>query len=136
MLKELKINIATLICLAFIFRLLFLNVGVISSLCSNQHFGITNGATKSHFPSFIKNRRKSVDPVSNAVSMGYSPLEMLEEDSNNDDQFKLTPSLLISFFYTKVGCKTKNTVRDIKPINKNFSYKSSYRYIEYQVFRI
>lgn len=132
MLGRLKINTATLICLAFIFRLLFVNIGFIASSNTNQN----NNIIKRHFSTVIKKRRKSVDPINNSVSLGYSPLEILEEDSNNDDQFKLNPFFLIHVFYSKVECKIKNALKKITPFNKYFSYKSSYRYIEYQVFRI
>ena len=132
MLGRLKINTATVICLAFIFRLLFVNIGVISASNTNQN----NNIIKRHFSTVIKKRRKNVDPVNNSVIIGFSPLEIFEEDSDNDDQFKLTPFILIHFFYSQIECKIKDTLKKITPFNKYFSYKSSYRYIEYQVFRI
>jgi hypothetical protein len=132
MLGRLKINTAALICLAFIFRLLFVNVGVISSLKTNQN----NNIIKRHFSTVIKKRSKNVDPINNSTSSGYSPFGILEEDNDNDDQFKLNPFTLIHFFYSRIECKIKNTLKKITPFNKYFSYKSSYRYIEYQVFKI
>ena len=128
MLGRLKINTATLICLAFIFRLLFINIGIASSLNPSN--------LKRHFSTVIKKRGNNLDPLNNAVGIGYSPLEILEEDSNDDEQFKINPSLLSHVFYSKIECKIKNTLKKITPFNKYFSYKSSYRYIEYQVFRI
>jgi hypothetical protein len=130
MLIKLKINTATLICFAFIFRLLFVNIGVISASNAN------NSIIKRHFSSVIKKRRKNIDPINNSKNPGYLSVEILEEDSNDDDQFKLTPSILIHIFYSKIESKIKNTLKKITPFNKYFSYKSSYRYIEYQVFRI
>ena len=132
MLGKLKINIATLIYVSFIFRLLFVNIGSISSLTTTQN----NSFIKRHFSTVINKRRNNLDPINNSVRIGYSPLEILEEDSKNDDQFKLNPFLLIHVFYSKIECKIKNTLKKITPFNKYFSYKSSYRYIEYQVFRI
>jgi hypothetical protein len=132
MLGKLKIETATLICFAFIFRLLFVNVGVISSLNTNQN----NSIIKRHFSTIIKKRRKNVDPINNSVIIGYSSFGILEEDNDNDDQFKLNPFTLLHVFYSRIECKIKNTLKRITPFNKYFSYKSSYRYIEYQVFRI
>lgn len=132
MLGKLKINMAMLICVSFIFRLLFVNIGFISYLNPKQN----NNIIKPHFSTVIKKRRNNLEPVNNTYSAGYSPLEILEEDSNDNDQFKLTPSHLIHVFYYKIECKIKNILKKITPFNKYFSYKSSYRYIEYQVFRI
>jgi hypothetical protein len=132
MLRILKINTATLICFAFIFRLLFVNIGVVSSLNINQ----SNFNIKRPFSNIIKQRRKSIDPINNPVGIGFSPLEILEEGSDNDHQFKLNPYALTNFFYPKIECKLKNTLKLITPFNKYFCYKSSNRYIEYQVFRI
>lgn len=128
MLGRLKINTATLICLAFIFRLLFINISIGASL-NPSHI-------KRQFSIVTKKRIRNIDPVNNSVGIGYSPLEILEEDSNDDDEFKLNPSLIFHVFYSKIECKIKNTLKKITPFNKYFSYKSSYRYIEYQVFRI
>ena len=132
MLGILKINTATLICFAFIFRLLFVNIGIVSSLNTIQG----NHHLKTGYSNVLKQSGKSIEPLTKPVNFGFSPLEILEEDSDNDHHFKLNPYTLVHFFHPKIECKIKNTLKTITPFNKYFSYKSSYRYIEYQVFRI
>lgn len=132
MLQRLKINTAVLICTAFIFRLLFVNIGLASSINTGQN----NGTIKRHFSTVIKKRRKQFDPITNSVRFGYSAVEILEEDSNDENQFKLNPFLFVHVFYSVVENKIKDTLRKITSFNKYFSYNSSRRHLEYGVFRI
>jgi len=132
MLARLKINTATLICLAFIFRLLFVNIGIVSSLYISNN----NNTIKRLFSTVIKNRRKNVEPITNSKNYECSAAEILEENSNDESLFKLNPIALIPVFYYKIECKIINTLKKITPFNKYFSFKSSHRYIDYQVFRV
>lgn len=131
MLKALKINIAAFICLAFIFRLLFINIGIVSSLNTHQN----KASVKHHFSSATKSRRY-VDSASNPISMGYSSVAIVEEDFDDDEQFKLNSLSLPHVFYSNIETKIECTLKKITSFNKYFSFNSSHRYLEYQVFRI
>lgn len=132
MLRGIKINTAILICAAFVFRLLFVNVGLASSLNTNQN----KSNIKRHFSTIIKKRRKQFDPITNSKNNGYSSVEILEEDSNNEELFKLNPFPLLFLLCSKVEHKIKDVLKRITPFNKRFSFNSSDRLIEYRVFRI
>ena len=132
MLGRININTAALICAAFIFRLLFINVGIISSLSTSQN----TSNIKRHFSTVIKKRRKQFDPITSSNNVGYSTVEITEEDSNDEEQFKLNPSTLLFVFYSKIEHKIKDVLKKINPFNKHFSFNSSNRHLEYQVFRI
>ena len=132
MFKAIKINTAVLICTAFIFRLLFVNIGLISTLNNNQH----NGNIKRHFASIIKKRRKQFDPITSCKNFGYSTVEALEEDSNDEELFKSNFLPLLFLFYSKIENEINAILKKITSFNKHFSYSSSYRYVEYRVFRI
>jgi len=128
----LKINIAVLICATFIFRLLFVTIGCASSLNANQ----TNNPVKHHFSSVVKKSKKDFDPITSSKNYGYSNVEIFEEDSDDEEKFKLTPSPLLFPSYSKIENKLKDKLRKITPFNKYFSRNSSHRYVEYRVFRI
>lgn len=132
MLPSTKINTAVIICAAFIFRLLFVNIGLVSSLNTSQN----NSTIKRHFSTVIKKRRKNFDPITNSKNFGYSVVEILEEDSNDEEQFKLNPFLILFIFYSKIESKIQNVLKKITPFNKHFSFNSSNRHVEYRVFRI
>lgn len=131
MFRMLKINTTLLICSAFIFRILFVNIGLVSSLNTQQN----SNSVKKYFSTILK-KRKNFDSVYNSIGFGYSSAEILEECSDDDEQFKLSPFNLLIIFNSKVENKIKNVLKKITSFNKRFSFSSSERYIEYQVFRI
>ena len=131
MLGIFKINTATLICSAFIFRILFINIGVIYSLNIHQN----DTSVKKHFSSVTK-RRKHFEPCNSSDNAGYLSLAIVEEDSDNEDQFKLNSFFLLHVFYSKVESKIESALKKITSFNKHFFYSSSNRYLEYRVFRI
>ncbi len=123
-----KINIALFICFAFIFRLLFVNIGVTSSLNVKQN---QNNA-------FVKKQVSSTtnfEPLNNSSDLMYSSLDMLEEDSSDENQFKLSAFVLSYVFYFNEH-KIENVFKKLTSFNRYFSYNASYRYLEYRVFRI
>lgn len=132
LLGKIKINIAVLICTAFVFRLLFVNIGLVSSLNTSQN----KFTIKRHFSTVIKKRRKQLDPVTTCNSNGYSSVEILEENTNNEELFKLNAFPLLFLFYSKVEHKMKDVLKRITPFNKRYTFSSSNRYLEYRVFRI
>ena len=132
MLGRIKINTAVLICIAFVFRLLFVNIGLVSSLNTNH----SNSTIKRHFSTVIKKRRKQFDPITSSKNISYSTVELLEENSNDDELFRLNAFPLLFLFYSKIELKIKDVLKRITPFNKRFSFNSSNRHLEYRVFRI
>lgn len=78
MFATLKINTALLICSAFVFRLLFLNISSISSVNTRQ-----NTAFASKYFSSVQKRRKSIDVINHSNANQCSLNEICEEDLNN-----------------------------------------------------
>ena len=113
MFTRLKINTATLICTAFVFRLLFANIGIISSSNIRQNNGIINN----YFSSVMK-RKKNTNIASTQCSYENSAIEICEEDLNNKDNLsKTNPLILIrliySFFTNKVVYLKSNNFLDL-----------------------
>lgn len=129
---RLKFNTALIICAAFLFKLLFVNVGLFSSL-NNSH---ANTQVKRHFTGIIKKRRKQLDPADTAKTISYASVEILEEDTDNEELFKPATFPLLTSCLLGVENKIKDTLKRISSFNKRFSSQSSERYLEYQVFRI
>lgn len=78
MLKRLKINAAIFVCLAFIFRLLFVNF---SFLPEFKH----NGKNGSHHLSSAPKKRRLSDIDTKTEVKYYSPVEVFEESSDNEE---------------------------------------------------
>jgi hypothetical protein len=131
MFKPLKINTAIIICFAFIFRLLFVNIGLISSLDTQQSKSII----KAHFSSTIKKRRQ-IQSSNNLVNSGYSAVEICEENADEVIQIKSNPFLLLQFLFSFFSSKINDQVERITQFYNYLSYKSSHRYLAFQVFRI
>jgi hypothetical protein len=131
MFASFKINTAVIICTAFIFRLLFVNIGIISSLNTQQNHGII----KNHFSSAIKKRR-NIESSTNSGSASYVVTEICEEDTDDEKAAKPNPFLFIQVLYSFLSDKINNTLEKIAPFYNYLSYKSSHRYLAFQVFRI
>jgi hypothetical protein len=99
--RGLKINTSIVICATFVFRLLFVNIGLISSLNSHQN----NATIKSHFSSVLK--RRKIDTIDVSSSKEKSVIEICEEDlDDDDDQTKTNPFFFIQFLYSFLADKT------------------------------
>jgi hypothetical protein len=131
MLTSLKINSALFICSAFIFRLLFVNVGAISSL-NTKH---TGKPAKSQVTNTLK-RRKPCEASGKTENGGRPMLEICESDSDDNDKFKVKPSLLITLFYFFVTNKVSYSIQKIIPSGEFLSDALPQRYLLFQVFRI
>lgn len=96
MFSKLKISTAILIGFAFVFRILFANIGLFSTLSNSQ----TGSVVKSHFSTVIKKRRGPESYVrANAVKLPV--FEACEEDADEEEDFiKAGTPLLIIFFST------------------------------------
>ena len=81
MFKYLKTNIALLICLVFISRLLFINISLLSVSGTQQ----ANGMLAKYFSSTQK-RKHSTEIVVRDNAIDYSDVEVCEEDSDDDEK--------------------------------------------------
>src|ERR1700757_2027569 len=98
MVKNLKISIALLLGTVFVFRVLFVNIGIISSLNVQQ-----NGSfVKAYFSTTMKKRRH-VEVLNKSRSCEYSMAEVYEENPDNDDQLKSNSFFLIQVLYSVVA---------------------------------
>ncbi|WP_317898100.1 hypothetical protein [Aurantibacillus circumpalustris] len=131
MLTNLKINSAIVICVAFIFRVLFVNIGIISSLSAQQN----KGAIKSHFSSTMK-RRKIVETTANPITAENSPMELCEGESNEENQLKSTPLVLIQILYSFFSNNLKTGLEKTYSFFAYSTFSSSPRFIAFQVFRV
>lgn len=130
--KSLKINTSILFCTVFIFRVLFANAGIISSL----HAGQSIHGSKIHSSAVMK-RRCHFEPVDHSGSCKYSTVEICEETSDDHAKlFKSGPSFFIKALYSFVAGILNDKVQKIPPFHRYLSYVSSPRYLALQVFRI
>lgn len=126
-----KINIALFICTAFIFKLLFVNISFISSSNISQN----NTSVKEYFSTIVK-KTTSAEIANNTKTSEYPVLEICEENSDDDDQFKSNPFFAIQLFYSLIIHKTKDSLEKITPFYNHLSYTSSHRYLAFRVFRL
>lgn len=128
MIRALKISTALLICSVFLFRLLFINIGAITSSSSAK-------TSKSHLSSLLK-KRKHVDAVDSSKDSDYSATEICEEDADDvDSEIKSTPLVFIQVLYSLAAVETVNKL-NILPSHTFYSDTSSHKYLTFQVFRI
>jgi len=95
MFTRLKTNIALLICLVFISRLLFVNICTLS--VSNT---LKNNSLPAKYFSTAKKRNRNVEATIQPNSFDYTAIEVCEEDSDEDDLTKIHPPIMLSAFYS------------------------------------
>jgi hypothetical protein len=94
MFTHLKIYTAIVICTVFVFRLLFVNMGIISSLNAQQNSILA----KSHFSTILK-RSKHSDISNNSTKNENSFPEICERNpSGEEDSVKENSPAILSFF--------------------------------------
>lgn len=130
MLRNLKINTAILICSAFIFRILFLNIGFISSSDTQNNKNLL----KSHFSSIMK-RKMQIESDENSKNCIFSSIEICEEEANNNFQLKLNILSFIPFLNSYTGT-VQSTDFNFLPFRQSSPHHSSEKYLIFQVFRI
>ncbi len=133
MIKNLKIHIALLVCVVFLFRLLFVNIGIISSLNTKQ----SSAVAKSILSSVMKKRRKNNEAIVNSYAKEYSVIEICEEENENDeDNFsKINPFILIGYLYSALANKFDSLKSKIPFDFLNYKL-SSKKYLAISVLRI
>ncbi|MBP9068081.1 MAG: hypothetical protein KBG47_01145 [Bacteroidia bacterium] len=129
MFKGLKINIAIIICVAFLFRLLSLSLSFVSS--SNE----SNSLASTSYTYLAKKGSSLVESEKNSTSV-FTDLVFSEEDPDDENEYKSFTPVLLEYFSGLVVCCIGNHVKATTPSNKHFAYNSSQRRIEFGVFRI
>src|ERR1700740_1586759 len=79
MYRSFKINIAIVICLTFVFRLLFVNISLLSASNIQQ----TNNPLSKYF-STTQKRKRNTETVVKPNAIDYAAIEVCEEDSDDD----------------------------------------------------
>lgn len=130
MLKLFKINTAILICMAFIFRILFVNLGLMANMNTNHH-----GVIKGHFASVIK-KRKLTEYTNQSSKETYSIAEICEENLDEDEQLRLNPLDLIKTIISFFTVKFASNIQKFPPSFDLLSFNSTDRYLKLQVIRI
>lgn len=131
MLGGLKINTALFICLVFIFKFLFVNIGAISSITAHQ----TKHLAKTRYSTTPKRNRGS-EVAEHSANCTYSVLEICEKDPKEDDYFNLNIFLPLLVLYNLVAGKLSDSLQKIIPSPHHFAYASSHRYLAFRTFRI
>lgn len=128
MYKGLKINIAIIVCVAFLFRLFSLSLSFVSSL--NEQESNTVAST-----SVIKKGIVNVAPLKNSKSI-YTDVVISEEDPDDENEHKSFTPILLESFCGLIVCSIGSHFKAITPSNKHFACNSSQRRLEFGVFRI
>lgn len=126
MLKGLKINIAIIVCVAFLFRLFSLSLSYISS--SNESNTLASACVAKKGTSLVESEK-------NSKSI-FTDLVFSEEDPDDENEYKSFIPILLESFSGLTVCSIGSHFKAITPSNKHFAYKSSQRRIEFGVFRI
>lgn len=128
MFKGLKINIAVVICVAFLFRLFSLSLFVSSS---NESIALTsvNAST------LTKKGMIHVEPVENSKSI-FTDVVFSEEDVDDENEHRSFTPILLESFNGLTLCCIGSHVKAVTPSNKHFACNSSQRRLEFGVFRI
>lgn len=128
MIRNLKISTALLLFAIFVFRMLFLNIGLFSSLQSQKD----STSKKTYFSNTMK-KRMTFGAQNDSKNAGYSEIEICDEDGDDDHLFKITPFIILQSFYSLGANNTKNK---LTPFHRSFSFSASPRYLTFRVFRI
>ncbi len=104
---HLKINTALLICTAFVFRLLFVNIGLLPSSNNSQ---VNHEVTK-HFSTIQKKRKRHTESTVQSTVIDYSSEEFFEEGSGNKEEQVKKESPVILFFLYSFLKRTTSTLR-------------------------
>ena len=95
MYRSFKINIAIVICLTFVFRLLFVNISLLSASNIQQ----SNNPLSKYF-STTQKRKRNTETVVKPNAIDYAAIEVCEEDSDDDKDLTKAnlPVALFAFF--------------------------------------
>jgi len=126
-----KINTALVISIAFMFRLLFINVSIISSLAHQKTSNF-----KSTQPSEVIKNGVNLKAVNNSTGAECSFMEICEEEGDSDSQLKANPFHFIQVLYSTVAGELENNFQKKLIFNNSLYHISSDRYLKLQVFRI
>ena len=125
-----KINTALVLSMVFVFRILFVNAGIISSVNGPK----SNSAIKSHFSTVMK-RSKHSEVVSSSVKNADSSPEICEEYPNGTKQLKSTPFFFIQILFCQNTNKLKYNLQKTSS-GRYIACISSNRHLKFRTFRI
>lgn len=132
MFRILRINTAFFICLAFIFKLFLVNLGLLTSLSANQNKNLAYSQVKSetlnagHF--LFSSYSDKID---------YSAIEVCcEEESNDDDQFKSIHFPVSQSYFSINSYNVSNDLEKTNADSKHSICQPVPLYLAFQVFRI
>ena len=128
MFKSLKINTVLLLCIVFVFRIMFVNASAFLSIDTKKN----NTLIKSHFSTVMK-RSKHFDVSATSIKCGDILQEFCEEKPD-EEPLKTNPLYFIQVLYSFLAVETKHNIQP--RFNKYNPYTSSERYLAFQVFRI
>ncbi len=126
-----KISTAFLLTSVFLFRILFVNIGVISSLNTQQN----KSFVKNYFSTTLKKRRQ-IENATTSTNTPYATVEICEEDATEDNVVKSNPFLLIQVIYSFLADKLEGSLKRVTPFLTHLANLSSPRYLRLQVIRI
>lgn len=131
MIRNLKINTALILFAVFVFRILFVNIGIFHSLNTKQ----SNNLINDHVSSPIK-KRNAIDASGNSGSREFSIIEICEEVSNDEDNLsKTNPLILTQFLYSFFA--NKDVSLKTNTLFESLSYNlSSRKYLSISSLRI
>lgn len=127
-----KIHFSTLVVFAFIFRLMFVNVGFTSVFNLNQNHKLV----KTHSSSNIKNRRKQADTSVQDPSVRYSVVDVFEENFDSSQKLEKanTPAVLAIFY--SLFSRIISSIKQVIPFDYIKCELQPKRYLSLSVIRI
>jgi hypothetical protein len=133
MATKFKINVTLFLCATLIYRLLLINIDIIStSVAANADLF---NKTPSIFSTVI-HQGVHVERHNESKRNEYNVAELCEEGASKDNKFKLHPFLLSHFFYSIITDNLNFKLEKTSLLYHHFCNISSHRYIALQVFRI
>jgi hypothetical protein len=129
MITAFKINTAIIVFLAFIFRLLFVNVGWLSSNNSSQNQPLAKSSIVTH-------KDQSSELKSHSYSRDYMLIELCEEDSDNEEDVVKTHPPVVLFFLQSLFGKIEGSEGSDNPFDSIKCNLFPKRYLSLSILRI
>lgn len=129
--SQIKVNAAFLICLVFLFRILFVNVCLFTSLGSSQD----NSPVNAHFSNILKKRRKA--DVQNKAAFEVSTAEVVceENSGSEEDAAKVHSPAVLTWFHASLKAFT-SALALIRPFDSIKCDLFPRRYLALSVIRV
>ena len=120
---NIKIHTALIIAVAFIFRLLFVNISSITSIGNAN----TKQLISTHFSSKLKKRKRSNEVIVSTIAEKASVVEVFEEDRDQEElESKINHPVLFSFLFS--WFKQITITSDLKQVFDRYSSQIHSKY--------